>query len=474
MMNKTKRIFSFLFVLILVTVSLTFTGCPTSLQKIDGADFTNPIVAKVFGELFDKKPEHVTEEELAAIIGVDIITYGETNEFSIIFHGYDEAVERGMDSSDYVKTTDITGIVFGDLSDMRFLTSLKSFKATYTGFEDYNFLEPLKTLEKFESLYNYEAKDYSVFSKLPNLKSINIEGAIIDDYSFFKSLTSLETLSLSEVSFSEYKEFDASVVSGLTNLDTLVLSSVNLSDVTPLESLTNLKSLSLGRNTIVDVSPLAKLTGLTYLDLEQNLVADVSSLTTFDPNTFERIILDGNSSITDWSVLDYLGENKVQGKPIMVESRDLSTIYGTTNGMVKKEDLENVESIELSRVDDEYHLTLGFNGYLEAFATQEVIPEKYYSKIVLTESVEEFCEHFDAFINLRAFMSHGVDYENFDFLHKTKLALQIFEVVGNSIDADYSKLSEMRKLKFVSVTDSKVSDKSVFYSLENLDQLVLD
>ena len=71
-------------------------------------------------------------------------------------------------------------------------------------------------------------------------------------------------------------------------------------------------------------------------------------------------------------------------------------------------------------------------------------------------------------------MSRDVDYENFDFLHKTKLALQIFEVVGNSIDADYSKLSEMRKLKFVSVTDSKVSDKSVFYSLENLDQLVLD
>lgn len=473
MMNKSRRFFFVSLVLLLSVILLTFTGCPTSLQKIDGADFTNPVVANVFGDIFDKKPERVTEEELAAITRVDIITYSETNEFTVVFKGYDEAKARGLDTSSYVRTADITDIVLGDMSDMRFLTSLKEFTATYTGFPDYNFLEPCVQLERFESLYNYESKDYSVFAKLPALKSLNIEGAVIDDFSAFSNLTQLESLTLSEVSSSDYKELDASFVTGLTNLHTLTLSCANLSDVTPIASLVNLRSLSLGRNLIEDVSPLAALTSLEYLDLEQNLISDISPLTTLDSEKFTRIILDGNSSIEDWSPLNYLGE-KVQGKPIMVESRDLATVYGIDGGMVKKESLENIESFEITKNGDEYAVTLGFTGYLEAFATMDEIPEKYYAEFVLTESVEEFCKHFDAFLNLRAFMSHGVDYENFEFLHKTKLALQIFEVTGNSIDADYSKLSEMRKLTFVSVTDSNVSDDSFFYTLENLDHLVLD
>jgi hypothetical protein len=158
----------------------------------------------------------------------------------------------------------------------------------------------------------------------------------------------------------------------------------------------------------------------------------------------------------------------------MIESADLARIYGTDDGRVKKSMLENVESAEIIKTGDEYQLTLGFTGYLEAYASLDQVPENLYKTIVLTEPVEQFCDHFDGFVNLVAFISDGVSYNDFEFLNKTKLTLSIFEVVGNKTDADYSKLSEMKKLIFVSVKDSVISDKDFFYSLESVDQLIID
>ncbi len=472
-MKTNKKVSLILCFLILAAILLTFTGCPTSLQKIDGVEFQSSEMAQVFSEIFAKDAELVTEEELAAIAEVNIITYTETNRFSITFRGYEEANKLGLDTSAYFRSADISDMALSDMSDMSFLTSLKRFTTTYVPFDNYDFLENCKELESFEILYNYETADYSVLSKLPNLKKVNIEGAVIEDLEVFSKLLSLETLTLNEISFADGRDFDVSDLIGLTNLSSLSLVSNGISDAQAISGFTNLKRLNLARNSIEDVSPLASLVDLEYLNLEQNGLTDISPLTTFDPEKFERLILDSNSLIEDWSSLDYLGD-KVQGKPLMIKSYDLSKVYGTADGMVKKQLLENVESVELEKIEDKIHLTIGFSGYLEAYATQATVPENLYKKIVLTESIEEFCTHFDAFINLKSFISYGIDYSDFEFLHKTKLSLLIFEVVGNSIDADYSKLSELKNLVFVSVRESTLSNKDFFYTLEGLDKLILD
>lgn len=472
-MKTNKKVSFILCFLILPIILLAFTGCPTSLQKIDGVEFQSSEMAWVFSEIFAKDAKLITEEELSAIAQVNIITYGETNQFSIIFRGYEEANKMGLDTSAYFRTADISDMSLSDMSDMRFLTSLKSFSATYAPFADYNFLENCKELESFDIIYNYETADYSVLNGLPYLKNVSIESAKINDLNVFSKLLSLETLTLNEITFADDREFDVSLLTGLTKLSSLSLTSNGISETEPFAAFTNLKRLDLSRNRIEDVSPFAKLVNLEYLDLEQNSLTDISPLTTFDPEKFDRLILDSNSFIEDWSYVDYLGD-KVQGKPIMIKSDDLSRVYGTDDGMVKKQLLENIESVELEKVDDEIYLTIGFTGYLEAYATQANMPDNLYKRIVLTESIEEFCTHFDAFINLKSFISNGIDYSDFEFLHKTKLSLLIFEVVGNGIDADYSKLSEMRNLVFVSVRNSVLSDKEFFYTLEGLDRLVLD
>ncbi|MBE6623569.1 MAG: leucine-rich repeat domain-containing protein [Ruminococcaceae bacterium] len=472
-MKANKKVLSVFSFFILATILLTFTGCPTSLQKIDGVEFQSSEMARIFSEIFAKDAALVTEEELAAIAEVNIITYTETNRFSIVFRGYEEANKLGLDTSSYFRYADISDMTLSDMRDMSFLTSLKRFTTTYVPFDNYDFLENCKELESFEILYNYETADYSVLSKLPKLKKVNIEGAVIEDLGAFSELSSVETLALNEISFADGREFDVSALLGLTNLSSLSLVSNGISDAKPFSGFTNLKRLDLARNSIEDVSPLASLVNLEYLNLEQNGLTDISSLTTFDSEKFDRLILDTNSFIEDWSYLDYLGD-KVQGKPLTIKSYDLSKVYGTADGMVKKQLLEDVESVEFEKIEDKIHLTIGFSGYLEAYATQPAVPENLYKKIVLTEPIEEFCTHFDAFINLKSFISHGVDYKDFEFLHKTKLSLHIFEVVGNSIDADYSKLSELKNLVFVSVRESNLSNKDFFYTLEGLDQLILD
>ena len=87
--------------------------------------------------------------------------------------------------------------------------------------------------------------------------------------------------------------------------------------------LKNLKSLNASYNCIEDVSPISQMTELVYLDLTQNPIKDLSSLTNFNPEKFEKIILDLNTLIKDWSPLDYLG-NKVQGKPTPTELKKMA------------------------------------------------------------------------------------------------------------------------------------------------------
>ena len=74
------------------------------------------------------------------------------------------------------------------------------------------------------------------------------------------------------------KVSDFSVLSKLRNLKELYLAENDISDVSAFRHLTKLTRLSLTRNHISDVSPLASLRNLKWLALHQNDISDLSSL----------------------------------------------------------------------------------------------------------------------------------------------------------------------------------------------------
>ena len=139
-------------------------------------------------------------------------------------------------------------------------------------------------------------------------------------------LTGLTSLTLNSIRIGDDIPYELDFVKPLTELTSLSVEGNWFEDLSPLKELKKLTRIDFSYGSIEDVSPLADMPQLTFINLTQNCVRDVSSLTTFDPENFDRIILDLNSSITDWSPLDYLGD-KVQGRPT---TRDLEEANGNT------------------------------------------------------------------------------------------------------------------------------------------------
>ena len=137
--------------------------------------------------------------------------------------------------------------------------------------------------------------DFSLISRLTQLRNLNLSVSSLSDVSFLARLTQLTSLHLSNNALSDVSTLsgltqltglhlfnntisDVSVLSGLTQLTSLYLSNNTISDVSALGGLTRLAWLSLGNNTISDVSALAGLTRLTWLSLGNNTISDVSAL----------------------------------------------------------------------------------------------------------------------------------------------------------------------------------------------------
>ena len=469
--NFLVKVLSVAALSISTVLSLSMTGCPKALvDRIppeDAASFSDSAMASVFADLFEKDQEKITVSDLASIECFEIMTYSETNTVTIALEGYLDCIEQDSDDYEqYVKTVDITGKVFSNYDDFKYLTGLRQFSAIYTSFPNYDFLSECKELEKFSTSANYECHDYSILASLPNLKSVSITEGSIDDLSFFSEMPGITELSLDQMICGEDMISDISFISNLTNLERFSASSGRISDISPLAGLKNLEYLNLAYNIVEDVSPIADLTSLTYIDLTQNLVKDVSPLTNYDPEKFERIILDLNSGITDWSPLDYL-DGKVQGKPIEVESQTLAALLGTDNGKVLKDDLADIESVSVAfNGDGSYLVSFGYEGYVDALQTNKDTAN-IYKTVDLYETPEEFFELMKNFPGLLLFSTSYVDIDNFDFLYKCR-SLEQFEVLGNKINADYSILEDLSSLKRIAITGSSLDDDTISF-LEGLD-----
>lgn len=302
--------------LLLATSAGVLGGC---VKK--GLPYQNADAGRLFAQAFSKEVNEVTEEDLASIRSFSIITYSQTNYVEFLFDGYDDAEQD--DKQNFSRTVDITELSLGDLSDLHYLTGLESFYAAYTAHTDFDVLKSCQALQTVAFDTTYECEDYSFLGELSELTRLSMSNCVIEDLDFLKSADKLTALHLDSVTVDGYFPADLEFVSDLPNLTELSVSRNYIIDLSPLTALTKLERLNLSYGTIADVTPLASMPSLTYIDLTQNPIRDISALTTFDPERFERLILDLNSGITDWSPLEYIWD-KVQGKPTRRELEALA------------------------------------------------------------------------------------------------------------------------------------------------------
>lgn len=299
---------------LLASAVLIFSGC--SFMK-----FSDEAFAHIFSEVFEKKSSSITQEDLSKIFGVRIVTYSNARYAVVYLDGYSSNDNNKND--EFVKTIDLTDYEFTSFDDIGMLTSLTEFETMYVPIPDYSFLDNCTRLTSFAVANNYACDNYSFLEKFGEINELRFQNCTVDDISFISKLTKLKCLALDCCSNGDYLLSDISYLSTLSELEELSISSNMVYDLSPLSELKGLKSLNASYNCIDDVSSISQMTELVYIDLTQNPIKDLSSLTNFDPEKFEKIILDLNTLIKDWSPLDYLG-NKVQGKPTPTELKKMA------------------------------------------------------------------------------------------------------------------------------------------------------
>ena len=315
--------------------AFSFYGCGKK-----GLAFHNKDMAAVFAKALSKDVNRITEEDLAKIESFSMMTYGQNNYVSITFEGFSDASDEEREKLS--AGVDITGLDLSDASDLRYLKGLKYYYGAYLGYSNFDFLSSCKELETFILNGNAECHDYTFLSSFPKLTALSLSDCMTDNLDFVSNLTGLTSLTLNSIRVGEDIPYELDFVKPLTELTELNVEGNWIEDLTPLKELKKLTRLDLSYGSIEDVSPLAEMPQLTFINLTQNCVRDVSALTTFDPDTFERIILDLNSSITDWSPLDYLGD-KVQGRPT---ARDLEEEKAIRDDTAEKDHADSSETTD--------------------------------------------------------------------------------------------------------------------------------
>lgn len=480
--KRSKKLLTAAVLLFAFVTSISLSGCPKACVPVqrpaDAIDFTDKNIEKVFMSIFEKDAGMVTESDMSSIECFQIMTYSETNTVTVALSGYLDIVSSENPdyekAAEFVKTTDITDYIFESYNDLGYLTGLREFTATYTSFPNFDFLAPCKELERFSIVANTEIVEYSFLSEFPKLYSVSISESSIKNTSDFEKLTNLTELTLDQISSEDYLLSDPKFLSGLTNLKRLSLASGMVFDISALSSLENLEYLNLAYNGVEDVSPIANLKKLKYIDLTQNLISDVSPLTNYNAETFERLILDLNSGITDWSPLDYL-DNKVQGKPLEAKSETLAEIYGTSNGRVFRDKLSDAESLAIEKNGDEYIVTVGFKGYLDAAAANSPEASDLRKAAVLRETPEEFYEEIRSFTGIREFIMHNVDCADYSFLYRCD-NLESIEISGNGEKADLSVIEGLEFLSSLIVTESEppAQNSDFFEKFNNITNLKIN
>jgi len=151
-----------------------------------------------------------------------------------------------------------------------------------------------------------------------NITKLHLWENQISDISPLKGLNNLTNLNLNDNQIS-----DLSPLSNLTELTSLHLNKNKISDLSPISGLTNLTMLEIDDSQISDISPIAGLTNLTYLNLGYNEISDLSPLSGLTNLTF--LGFDSNQ-IGDISILSKL--TKLTFLNINSSAEDITPLRG--------------------------------------------------------------------------------------------------------------------------------------------------
>lgn len=171
---------------------------------------------------------------------------------------------------------------------------------------------------------------------MPNLQSLNIQGASFPSLDILQNLTRLNSITItgSNVSVS-----DLEVIAQLPLLRTLILQNCGLSNIRPLAHCTGLTDLDLSDNAIRDLSPLSELTMLQTLGLRSNAVihaddiCQLPSLKALDLAYNSLITTAPLGTLTSLSKLDVSANNlmKLEGLDTLV---NLEEFTATNNNLI--------------------------------------------------------------------------------------------------------------------------------------------
>ena len=267
---------------------------------------------------------------------------------------------------------------------------------------DFSFLKKPKNLEQLK-LKEVSVKDISVLSNLTGLKSLILITNKITDISFIKNLTKLSFLDLSNnkiinIDYLKYLQFLKSLSlqnCGLTDLDILKC-----------QNFENLEKLSIGMNQIKNYSFLANLKNLIKLNLYQNQLFSIDFLIELNGDKITELNLGGNK-IIDYSVL--------------VKFKNIKKLNLYNNNIMNIDFLNNDSFSNLEDLD------IGCNRNIKDFTS-----------ITNLKSLKK--------INL-----YECNLENIDFLVKENLELLEYIELENNYMEDFSILSFLKNLKYLSL-----------------------
>ena len=208
-----------------------------------------------------------------------------------------------------------------DITPLTGLTTLRRLELLAKGLTNITPLSGLTNLTRLTLLGSLT--DIPPLARLTKLRFLDLNFNSITDITPLSGMTQMEYLYLSRNNIT-----DITPLSGMTKLRILYLMNNNITDVTPLSGLTTLGWLSLPNNNITDVTPLARLTNLTHLGLGGNSITDVTPLSGL---TTLRTLYLNNNQIADLYPLSTLGK---QLRTLILQNNQISEI-AALNGLQK-------------------------------------------------------------------------------------------------------------------------------------------
>ena len=354
-----------------------------------------------------------------------------------------------------------------DITPLTGLTTLRRLELLAKGLTNITPLSGLTNLTRLMLLGSLT--DITPLARLTKLRFLDLNFNSLTDITPLSGLTQMEYLYLSRNNIT-----DITPLSGLTKLRILYLMNNNITDVTPLSGLTTLGWLSLPNNNITDVTPLSGLTTLRTLYLNNNQIADLYPLSTLGKQ-LRTLILQNNqiSEIAALNALQKLNRLDLRDNPLNVHaSKTIKRLQNTgIRYGLKYTPTENSVPIPDARLRAAINAQLGS----ERAATAVVTKTEMESLTTLT-SVGTATEKIDDIRglsyakNLTRLNLGGNDITDVIPI-SSLIKLEHLHFDNNKNLTDITPLVNLKKLKFLDIWRTKVSDIWAITYFKKLERL---